>query len=89
VAAAAGAPDAAGRRLVGLARGRQAPARATHHGIARRAVQLAPERTLDRGYSITRTAAGALVRSPDQVAAGDRLATRLAGGTLTSRVEER
>ncbi len=56
-------------------------------GLARLALQLAPERTLERGFSITRDGTGRLLRRPDQVAPGDRLTTRLAGGDLTSRVE--
>lgn len=56
-------------------------------GMARVATQLAPERVLARGFSITRTAEGELLRRPGQVAPGDRLLTRLAGGTLASRVE--
>ena len=40
-----------------------------------------------RTFEAYRTGDGRLVRRPDQVAPGDRLTTRLAGGDLTSRVE--
>ncbi|HBL28715.1 MAG TPA: hypothetical protein DD490_17915 [Acidobacteria bacterium] len=57
-------------------------------GTERLCAQLAPERPLQRGYSITRTAAGAVVRHPGQVAAGEIVVTRLSEGSLISRVEE-
>ncbi|WFE26775.1 exodeoxyribonuclease VII large subunit [Solwaraspora sp. WMMD791] len=43
---------------------------------------LSPAATLDRGYAIVQDAAGQVVRSPDDVAAGDPLRLRLAGGDL-------
>jgi exodeoxyribonuclease VII large subunit len=45
-----------------------------------------PERTLARGWSITRTASGEVVRSPDDVAPGDELRTLVAGGEVRSTV---
>jgi exodeoxyribonuclease VII large subunit len=45
-----------------------------------------PERTLARGWSITRAAGGRLVRSPDDVAVGDELRTLVAGGEVRSTV---
>jgi exodeoxyribonuclease VII large subunit len=48
---------------------------------------LSPLATLQRGYSVTRTTAGDVVRSADQVVAGQRLVTRLARGEIVSRVE--
>lgn len=53
-----------------------------------RVAALDPARLQALGWSITRTADGALVRSPADVAAGDLLRTTTAGGTLLSRVEE-
>jgi exodeoxyribonuclease VII large subunit len=47
---------------------------------------LDPNAVLGRGYSITRDAAGALVRDAAQVQDGDSLTTTLARGTLQSRV---
>ena len=50
--------------------------------------ELAPERVLHRGFSITRDVRGKVVRKPEAVAAGDRLTTQLEGGTVASVVEE-
>ncbi len=77
-----------GERLAGAGRGKVREAAATLQGIERLCRQLDPERTLERGFSLTRDAAGRLVRQPAQVRAGDLLTTRLAGGELNSRVEE-
>jgi exodeoxyribonuclease VII large subunit len=49
---------------------------------------LDPERSLARGWSITRTSDGRVVRSPADVAPGDELATEVAGGSLRSTVTE-
>lgn len=45
-----------------------------------------PEAVLARGYSLTTDAAGHVVRSSDDVQAGDELVTRVADGTLRSTV---
>jgi exodeoxyribonuclease VII large subunit len=47
---------------------------------------LSPLAVLGRGYSLTQTAAGELVREPGQVVPGDMLVTRLAHGRVTSSV---
>lgn len=78
---------AAGERLAAAARGRLREAEARLDGLARLAVEISPERTLARGFSITRDETGRLLRRPADVAAGERIATRLAGGDLISRVE--
>ncbi|HEX3131182.1 MAG TPA: exodeoxyribonuclease VII large subunit [Thermoanaerobaculia bacterium] len=77
-----------GERIAGTAKGRLRETRATIQGMERLCAQLSPERTLERGFSLTRGPDGILLRDPAQVAAGDLVTTRLAGGTLTSRVEE-
>ena len=82
-----GVPEAHGRRIVAAARGRVREAEARLAGLARLAHGLAPERTLERGFSITRNEAGRALRSPGEAAPGELLRSRLAGGTLTSRVE--
>jgi exodeoxyribonuclease VII large subunit len=61
-------------------------ARATLQGLERLAAQLDPQRTLERGFSITRDEAGLLLRHPAQAAAGAVLSSQLAGGLLRSRV---
>jgi exodeoxyribonuclease VII large subunit len=75
-----------GERICGAASGHLREARATLQGLERLAVQLDPQRTLDRGFSITRDTAGRLLRHPTQVASGAALVSRLAGGLLHSRV---
>ena len=47
-----------------------------------------PTRVLARGFSVTRTDDGRLVRAPDQVAPGEGLVTTLAGGAVRSTVAE-
>jgi exodeoxyribonuclease VII large subunit len=55
---------------------------------AARLETLSPLNVLGRGYSLTRRQAdGIVVRSPDQVQAGERLVTRLQHGQIFSRVE--
>lgn len=54
---------------------------------ARLVAQLSPVRLLERGFSITRSADGGVVRSQAQVDIGDRLVTSLADGTVHSKVE--
>ncbi len=49
---------------------------------------LDPERALARGWSITSRADGRVVRSPADVAPGDTLVTRLAGGEVRSTVDD-
>jgi exodeoxyribonuclease VII large subunit len=49
---------------------------------------LSPLNVLTRGYSLTRTTSGKLVRSPDDVKPGEVLVTRVAAGEIVSRVEE-
>jgi exodeoxyribonuclease VII large subunit len=50
---------------------------------------LSPLAVLDRGYALVLDAAGGLVRSTNQIAAGDKVTTRLADGAFTSRVESK
>jgi exodeoxyribonuclease VII large subunit len=82
------AGDDAGWRLLAAARGRLGAEAARLEGRARLVASLSPERTLARGYSITRTGAGAIVRDPASVRAGEWLVTTVARGTVRSRVEE-
>ena len=54
--------------------------------LASRVRALDPDRTLARGWSITRRTDGTVVRSPDDVAEGDELRTLVVGGELRSAV---
>ena len=83
------AAEGVGRSLVGAARGRLATAHATLQGMARLCEEISPQRTLRRGFSVTRTESGALLRQPAQVRAGERITTETSGGLVASRVEER
>jgi exodeoxyribonuclease VII large subunit len=77
----AGLSDAGRRALA-------ASARRIDHAEARRAL-LDPSRTLARGWSITTTADGRVVRSVDDVTDGDEVATRVVDGSITSVVTDR
>lgn len=56
-------------------------------GWARLVAELAPARTLRRGFSITRDEAGQVLREPTAIAAGSTIITELSGGLLRSRVD--
>lgn len=81
-------PAEIARRLVAAARARLAALRATVEGHERLLAELAPERVLERGFSLTRTEDGALLRDARRAPPGSRLITQLARGTVTSRVED-
>lgn len=49
---------------------------------------LSPAATLDRGYAVVQRADGAVVRSPEDVARGDRLRVRVARGELAATVTD-
>ena len=50
---------------------------------------LSPLAVLERGYALVMDAAGGVVRSTEQISAGDQVTTRLADGAFTSRVESK
>jgi exodeoxyribonuclease VII large subunit len=79
--------DQSARRLA--ARIPQALATEERHlsSLEARVRALDPVNVLARGWSITRTTDGRLVRSPADVAVGDVLTTELAEGSVRSRVE--
>jgi exodeoxyribonuclease VII large subunit len=57
------------------------------NAIDARLYSLSPLAVLDRGYALVHDAQGGLVRSTNQIAAGDKLVTRLSDGAFISRVE--
>ena len=61
--------------------------RAQLQALDARLHSLSPIAVLDRGYALVLDANGILIRSAAQVHSGDQLTTRLADGSLTSRVE--
>lgn len=58
------------------------------HTFVQRLNALSPLATLERGYSISRKADGAVLTSAKQVSVGDRVEIQLADGHLACRVEE-
>jgi exodeoxyribonuclease VII large subunit len=80
--------DGLARQAVRLARGRLRALGADLEGRGRLVSQLGPDRVLARGFSITRDAAGRVVRRADGIGYGQVLATQLARGSIRSRVEE-
>lgn len=52
--------------------------------LAAQVKALSPFSTLERGYAVVQTQAGAVVREPDQVALGEALSIRVLGGSLTA-----
>jgi exodeoxyribonuclease VII large subunit len=60
---------------------------ASTHALDARLHSLSPLAVLDRGYALVLSADGVLLRSTAQIAAGDRVTTRLADGSFLSRVE--
>jgi len=57
-------------------------------GVEARVRALDPRRVLERGYSITKTADGRVVRTAADVDVGGMLVTEVAGGTIASTVTE-
>ncbi len=55
--------------------------------IRRMLIAISPEKTLARGYSITRTASGGIVRTVADISKGESITTTLASGTVKSVVE--
>ncbi len=86
---AAQAPRLLAHRLADRAAARLALVAARLEGHQRLLAEIGPERVLARGFSITRLADGRLLRDAAEAAAGSRLVTRLARGSVTSSVEER
>lgn len=73
-----------------LTRGQDARLRDCMRGLDTlegRILAASSEAVLRRGYTITRSADGRLIRSPDQTAAGEQIVTQTAGGEIRSRVE--
>jgi exodeoxyribonuclease VII large subunit len=75
-------------RRLGFAGGRRIErSRQRLAGLAGRLDALSPLSVLARGYSITRSEAGAVLKDSRQVAAGDAVSVMLHRGTLQCRVE--
>ena len=79
--------DDTAARLHRAAKVRLASATDRLAALAAQLETLSPLNVLGRGYSLTRTADGRLVRSATDVAPGDRLLTHVAGGEINSTVD--
>jgi exodeoxyribonuclease VII large subunit len=79
--------DEMARRLERAAGQRLVQAEAQLKSLASRLETLSPLNVLTRGYSLTHTADGKLVRNAGEVRPGDVLTTRVAAGSIISRVE--
>jgi exodeoxyribonuclease VII large subunit len=79
--------DDAADRLHRAAKVRLALATERLAAVAGQLDTLSPLNVLRRGYSLTRTADGRVVRAAAEVKPGDRLVTRVADGEIVSRVE--
>ncbi|MCP3973765.1 MAG: exodeoxyribonuclease VII large subunit [bacterium] len=80
--------DLASTRLVPAANRFVATATDRLDGLEVRVNSLDPRRLLERGWSVTRNGAGAVVRSPSAAPVGSELRTTVAEGEIVSRVEE-
>lgn len=77
------------RRLRGTARERMAAAAERVAGIRAHLLHLNPQRVLERGYSITETSAGDIVRDGARLAEGQELKVTLAKGWAGVQVKRR
>jgi len=75
------------RRLHAAVRNRMTAAAERVQGAQAHLLHLSPERVLDRGYSITETADGAIVRDGAQLAVDQDLRITLARGSASVRVK--
>jgi exodeoxyribonuclease VII large subunit len=79
--------DSRASRVSGLARARLRESSARIDVLAARADAFDPARLLARGWSLTRTADGALVRTVADAPPGTRLVTTLADGEVRSTTD--
>jgi exodeoxyribonuclease VII large subunit len=80
--------DRVAAQLVRGARHLLAQAGAEVEARSRLCIQFDPARVLERGFSVTRTEDGTIVRRASEVTSGQRIVTRLVEGSFTSRVED-
>ncbi len=80
--------DFARTSLAAAGEKRTAAGRRAYVELAAKLDALSPLKVLSRGYAIAENEEGRPVRSVDDVRVGDRVAVKLAGGTLGCKVEE-
>ncbi len=81
-------PTVLGQALVARVRDRLAAASIRVEGLERLCVQMSPQRTLARGFSVTRREDGRAVRRAEDVQPGTIVLSELAHGVLRSRTED-
>lgn len=81
-------PQRLAQSIANAANARLATRRAILDGMARLCHELAPRRTLERGFSITRTVDGVILRDPEELRPGQQVESELAGGKVLSTVSE-
>jgi exodeoxyribonuclease VII large subunit len=82
--------DYAQSRLIAAAERKTGDARRQFVALASSLDAMSPLKVLGRGYAIARSEeTGAVIRSADDVADGDRITVRLRSDELRCRVEER
>jgi len=86
-AAARATLESLSARLAGVVRSAASTARARVEGADRQLRILGPGETLARGWSLTFTEDGRLVRDASRVRPGELVRTRMSGGTVDARVE--
>jgi len=77
------------QRLAGAARGRTEALRAELKSLAAQLAQLNPQAVLERGYSLTTTASGKLVRDSAQLRADDEVRLMFARGGARARIKSK
>ncbi|HYE61404.1 MAG TPA: exodeoxyribonuclease VII large subunit [Phycisphaerales bacterium] len=77
------------QRLARALQVRVQQSRATIDGVERHLGSVSPLRILDRGFSVTMTLDGRVVRSPADISPGEVIESRVKGGTVRSVVGER
>ena len=82
-------PDGLTTRLSSAVDKRLTASRSGLDAYRRLCDSLAPERTLRRGFSITRDTEGLVIRRAADVSSGTRITTTLVDGERLSRVEEK
>jgi exodeoxyribonuclease VII large subunit len=86
-AAARATLESLSARLARVVRAVSAGARSRVDGVDRQLRILGPGETLARGWSLTFTEDGRLVRDASAVRPGELVRTRMSGGTVDSRIE--
>ncbi|MBV1884127.1 MAG: exodeoxyribonuclease VII large subunit [Pseudomonadales bacterium] len=78
--------DSLSKRLTLAFKNRTQAEQMRFNSLTQRLHNVSPLATLQRGYSITETEKGELLKSTNQIKAGDKIKTRLGSGNVSSKV---